>query len=65
AEPGTTLHAILSVFDVFSIWIWILQVIGLQIVAGLSKNKAIGLVIFFIAVQIIAGVAMAQIPIPV
>jgi hypothetical protein len=40
-----TLQAIAGRFEIFNIWYYVVLAIGLQIVAGLSKNKAITLVV--------------------
>jgi cellulose synthase/poly-beta-1,6-N-acetylglucosamine synthase-like glycosyltransferase len=45
AGDNKMLHALAGRFDIFSIWYYVVIAIGLQIVAGLSKNKAIVLVI--------------------
>jgi hypothetical protein len=46
------LQAIAGRFDIFSIWYYVVIAIGLQIVAGLSKNKAIVLVVILFLIGI-------------
>jgi hypothetical protein len=46
------LHTIASNFDIFKIWYYIVLGLGLHIVAGLSKNKAITLVLIIFIVSV-------------
>lgn len=46
------LHTIAKNFDIFQIWYYFVLVIGLNIVAGLSKNKAITLVVVIFLIGI-------------
>ncbi|MFD0769225.1 Yip1 family protein [Bacillus sp. CGMCC 1.60114] len=47
-----TLHAIAQSFDIFKIWYYVVLALGLHIVAGLSKNKAITLVVIIFLIGI-------------
>lgn len=49
---NVTLKSIAGQFDVFNIWYYVVIAIGLQIVAGLSKNKAIVLVVILFLLSI-------------
>ncbi|MFD3449998.1 YIP1 family protein [Microbacteriaceae bacterium 4G12] len=53
------IHMIAQQFDVFNIWYFIILVIGMRIVAGLSRNKAIILIViiflFTTALRSMAG----------
>jgi hypothetical protein len=40
-----TAHAIAANFEIFNIWYYVVMVLGLNIVAGLGKNKAVVLVV--------------------
>jgi hypothetical protein len=47
-----TLKAIAGQFDIFDIWYYVVIMIGMQIVAGLSRNKAIVLVVILFLIGI-------------
>jgi hypothetical protein len=47
-----TLKAIAGRFDIFDIWYYVVILIGMQIVAGLSKTKAIALVVILFLIGI-------------
>jgi pheromone shutdown protein TraB len=49
---NVTLKAIAGNFDVFHLWYYVVIAIGLQIMAGLSKNKAIILVVILFLISI-------------
>lgn len=49
---NNTLHTIARQFDIFNIWYYVVIAIGLQTVAGLSKNKSIILVVIFFLIGI-------------
>ncbi|UOY91124.1 YIP1 family protein [Ectobacillus sp. JY-23] len=57
-ESGTIAHSIAGSIEVFTIWNYVLLVLGLQIVGGFSKNKAIAFVVtlFVISTSISAAV---------
>ncbi len=50
---NVTLKAIAQNFDIFRIWYYIVLILGLQIVAGLSKNKAITLVVILFLISVV------------
>lgn len=52
AGDHSTLKAIAGRFDIFAIWYYVIILIGLQIVAGLSKNKAITLVVILFLIGV-------------
>jgi hypothetical protein len=47
-----TLKAIAGQFDIFDIWYYVVIMIGMQIVAGLSRNKSIVLVVILFLIGI-------------
>lgn len=51
-EPGTTLFGIANSIEIFGIWGLIVTGMGLHIVAGLSKNKAIILMVIFFIISV-------------
>lgn len=58
------LGAIGGNFDVFSIWYYILLAIGFQIVAGLSRNKAITIVVIVFLLGIGFSSLSGLVPVP-
>lgn len=64
AGDNKILHSIASNFDIFNIWYYVILALGLQIVAGLSKNKATALVIivFLIGIGISSVGGLFQTP---
>lgn len=55
-EQGTTMFGIANAIEIFSIWGLVVTGLGLHIVAGLSKNKTIILMVVFFALS--TGISM-------
>jgi hypothetical protein len=57
AQP--VLSAVLSTFDLFSIWGWILAAIGLRVVCKLSSGGAWAIVLLLALISLLVRVAFA------
>lgn len=57
-------HAIAANFEIFNIWYYVVMAMGLNIVAGLSKNKAVVLVVIIFLLGVGISSLMGLLPQP-